>query len=240
MRMADFPFVTMRGALYRDRTDAGQALARHLAAHRGTHPVVLGIPRGGVPVAAAVADALEGELDVIVARKVGAPIQPELALGAVTADGSSVFNDDIVSALGIDGETLARLAAVQRTDAKRREERFRSGRPPLVLASRTVILVDDGLATGATMRAAVRAARAGKPGRLIVAVPVGAADACDTLAREADEVVCPARPEPFGAVGAYYERFTQVEDDAVTRLLTERWGKTAAAGGVPAESGGKK
>jgi putative phosphoribosyl transferase len=234
MRMADFPFVAMRGALYRDRTDAGQALARHLGAYRGTHPVVLGIPRGGVPVAAAVADALEGELDVIVARKVGAPIQPELALGAVTADGS------IVSALGMDAETLARLAAVQRADAKRREERFRSGRPPLVLAGRTVILVDDGLATGATMRAAVRAARAARPGRLIVAVPVGAADACDTLAREADDVVCPARPEPFGAVGAYYERFTQVEDDAVTRLLTERWAKTAAAGGMPAESGGKK
>ncbi len=240
MRMADFPFITMRGALYRDRTDAGQALAQHLAAHRGTHPVVLGIPRGGVPVAAAVADALEGELDVVVARKVGAPVQPELALGAVTADGSSVFNDDIVSALGIDADTLARLTAVQRADAKRREERFRSGRPPLSLAGRTVILVDDGLATGATMRAAVRAARAAKPGRLIVAVPVGAADACDTLAREADEVVCPARPEPFGAVGAYYERFGQVEDDAVTRLLAESRGKSVAAGGAPATGSRKE
>ncbi|HEY6948741.1 MAG TPA: phosphoribosyltransferase family protein [Gemmatimonadales bacterium] len=232
--MATFPFIAMRGALYRDRTEAGQALARHLAAHRGTDPVVLGIPRGGVPVAAAVADALDGELDVVVARKVGAPLQPELALGAVTADGSSVFNDDIVSALGIDPDTLARLTAVQRTDAKRREERFRSGRPPLALAGRTVIVVDDGLATGATMRAAVRAARAAKPGRLLVAVPVGAADACDMLAREVDEVVCPARPEPFGAVGAYYERFAQVEDDAVTRLLAERRRTAVAAGAVPA------
>lgn len=234
MRMADFPFIAMRGALYRDRTDAGQALAQHLAAHRGTRPVVLGIPRGGVPVAAAVADVLEGELDVIVARKVGAPVQPELALGAVTADGSSVFNDDVISAIGVDADTLARLAAAQRADAKRREERFRAGRPPLALSGRTVILVDDGLATGATMRAAVRAARAAKPGRLIVAVPVGAADACDILAGEADEVVCPARPEPFGAVGAYYERFTQVEDDAVTRLLAERRRDAAAAGSGPA------
>lgn len=233
--MADFPFVTMRGALYRDRTDAGQALAALLAAHRGTHPVVLGIPRGGVPVAAAVADALEGELDVVVARKVGAPFQPELALGAVTADGSGVFNDNIVSVLGIDAETLARLTAVQRADARRREQRFRSGRPPLALAGRTVILVDDGLATGATMRAAVRAARAAKPARLIVAVPVGAADACDTLAREADELVCPARPEPFGAVGAYYEHFGQVEDDTVARLLAER--RDTPAAGTPGESG---
>jgi predicted phosphoribosyltransferase len=240
MRMADLPFVTMRGALYRDRTDAGQALARHLAAHRGTHPVVLGIPRGGVPVAAAVADALEGELDVVVARKVGAPVQPELALGAVTADGSSVFNEDIVSALGVDAETLARLTAVQRAEANRREERFRSGRSPLALAGRTVILVDDGLATGATMRAAVRATRAAKPGRLIVAVPVGAADACDMLAGEADEVVCPARPEPFGAVGAYYERFGQVEDDAVTRLLAQRSEKPPAAGGPPAAGSRKE
>jgi putative phosphoribosyl transferase len=237
--MADFPFITMRAGLYRDRTDAGQALARHLAAHRGAHPVVLGIPRGGVPVAAAVADALDGELDVVVARKVGAPVQPELALGAVTADGSSVFNDDIVSALGIDADTLARLTAVQQADARRREERFRSGRPPLALAGRTVILVDDGLATGATMRAAVRAARAAKPGRLIVAVPVGAADACDMLAGEADEVVCPARPEPFGAVGAYYERFTQVEDDTVMRLLAESRRKPVTAGGTPAGDRGR-
>ena len=240
MRMADLPFVTMRGALYRDRTDAGQALARHLAAHRGTHPVVLGIPRGGVPVAAAVADALDGELDVVVARKVGAPVQPELALGAVTADGSSVFNEDIVSALGVDAETLARLTAVQRAEANRREERFRSGRSPLALAGRTVILVDDGLATGATMRAAVRATRAAKPGRLIVAVPVGAADACDMLAGEADDVVCPARPEPFGAVGAYYERCGQVADDAVTRLLAESRGKSVAAGGAAAAGSRKE
>jgi predicted phosphoribosyltransferase len=239
MQMTDFPFITLRGALYRDRTDAGQGLARHLAAHRGAHPMVLGIPRGGVPVAAAVADALGGELDVVVARKVGAPVQPELALGAVTANGSSVFNDDIVSALGIDADTLARLTAVQRADAKRREERFRAGRPPLALAGRTVILVDDGLATGATMRAAVRAVRAAKPGRLIVAVPVGAVDACDMLAREADEVVCPARPEPFGAVGAYYERFAQVEDEAVTRLLAESWRKSAGAG-APAEGSRKE
>jgi len=231
--MSDFRFATMHGGLYRDRADAGQALARHLAAHRGTHPVVLGIPRGGVPVAAAVAEALEGELDVVVARKVGAPLQPELALGAVTADGSSVFNDDIISALEVDAATLARLTAVQRADAKRREQRFRSGRPPLRLAGRTVILVDDGLATGATMRAAVRAARAANPGRLIVAVPVGAADACDALAREADEVVCPARPEPFGAVGSYYEHFGQIEDDTVAQLLAESQQRPAKAGRAP-------
>ncbi|HEU5171869.1 MAG TPA: phosphoribosyltransferase family protein [Gemmatimonadales bacterium] len=206
-------------AIYTDRAEAGRVLARQLAAHRGTHPVVLGIPRGGVPVAAVLAQELEGELDIVVARKLGAPFQPELALGAVTADGHRFLNDEIIALVGLDESYLDRATAEQRAEAQRREQRFRGDRQPVPLEGRTVILVDDGLATGATMRAAVRAVRARKPARLIVAVPVGAADTCEAIAREVDELVCPARPEPFRAVGVHYEQFEQVEDDVVARLL---------------------
>jgi putative phosphoribosyl transferase len=208
--------------MYADRADGGRALAAALAAHRGTAPVVLGIPRGGVPVAVVVARALEGELDVVVARKLGAPLQPELALGAVAADGSRFLNDEVIAMLGVDESYLRRITAEQRAEAQRRELRFRGGRVPAPLQGRTVILVDDGLATGATMRAAIRSVRARKPGRLVVAVPVGPADTCDAIAGEVDEVVCPAKPAPFGAVGLYYRHFGQVEDDEVVRLLAER------------------
>lgn len=204
---------------YRDRIEAGAVLARHLERYRGQRPVVLGIPRGGVPVAAEVARRLAGELDVVVARKLGAPRHEELAIGAVTADGGRFLNDDVIRALGVTDEYLSRVTEEQMREARSREQRFRGGRAPAPLAGRTVILVDDGLATGATMRAAVRAVRARAPARLVVAVPVGAASTCTTLAGESDEVVCPSRPEPFVAIGLHYFDFEQVSDDEVVALL---------------------
>jgi predicted phosphoribosyltransferase len=204
---------------FQDRVDAGRRLAAELMAYAGKKPVVLGIPRGGVPVAAELAAQLHGELDVAVARKLGAPMSPELAIGAVTADGGRFLNHDIISELAIDPAFIERETARQLEEARQREARFRSGRPKIALQGRIVLLVDDGLATGATMHAAVRAVRAQAPSRLVVAVPVGSREACRDLRREADEVVCLAQPVPFGAVAAHYLNFEQVEDDRVIELL---------------------
>ena len=214
--------------LFRDRADAGRALARHLSAYRGRHVVVLGIPRGGVPVASEVAWELDAELDVVVARKLGAPGFEELAIGAVTANGGRFLNESLIRELGVSTSYLEAVTARERAEALRREAEFRGTGPPAVLEGRSVIIVDDGLATGATMRAAVRSVRQRRPGRLIVAVPVGAPDACAALRSEADEVVCPHEPAAFFAVGAYYDRFEPTEDDEVRRLL-------AAAQAVSAE-----
>jgi len=204
---------------YRDRAEAGVLLARALERYHGQRPVVIGIPRGGVPVAAAVARGLGGELDVVVARKLGAPMHEELAIGAVTADGGRFLNEDIIHALGVGDEYLSRVTDEQMREARSREQRFRGIRAAPSLTGRTVILVDDGLATGATMRAAARAVRARGPARLVIAVPVGSAEACAALAAEADEVVCPAQPEPFYAIGLHYVNFQQVEDAEVIALL---------------------
>jgi predicted phosphoribosyltransferase len=205
----------------RDRDEAGRLLAEHLAHLAGTHPVVLGIPRGGVAIAAVVAAGLDGDLDVIVARKLGAPMYPELAIGAVTADGGRFLNLDVLSSLGIPDHYVEAETARQLKEAKARETRLRAGHPAVELAGRTVILCDDGLATGATMRAAARSVRARGAGRLIIAVPVGSRQACEALADEAEEVVCLAQPEPFGAVGAHYIHFEPVEDETVSRLLRQ-------------------
>ena len=204
-----------------DRADAGKRLAEPLATYRGRHALVLGIPRGGVPVAAAVARALDAELDIVVARKLGAPISSELAIGAVTADGGRYLNTAIIRELGVPAEYIERATAVAMDEAKRRELRYRAGAPASMIAGRTVILVDDGLATGATMIAAARAVRASKPARLVIAVPVGSAEACAHLRAEADEVVCLSSPEPFWAVGLYYRQFSQTEDREVEHLLRD-------------------
>jgi predicted phosphoribosyltransferase len=207
------------GALFRDRRDAGIQLAEALSSYRGQDVLVLGIPRGGVVVAAEVARRLEAELDVIVARKLGAPISRELAIGAVTADGERYLNEDILRELHVSERYLQTVTEEEQAEARRREERFRAGRPPARIAGRTVILVDDGLATGATMRAAVRSVRRQGPARLVIAVPVGARETCEELRAEADEVVCLQQPEPFWAVGAHYQHFEPVDDNTVQELL---------------------
>lgn len=217
-----------RGPIFHDRRAAGDALAARLDAYRGTDALVLGIPRGGVVVAAQLARRLEAELDVIVARKLGSPVSAELAIGAVTADGGRFLNEDVIRELGVSEPYIAAVTQVQQRQARQREALFRGNRPPPRIAGRTVTLVDDGLATGATMRAAVRSVRREAPGRLIVAVPVGSPEACAALRGEADEVVCLHEPEYFGAVGSWYHHFEQTEDDEVRRLLDESAGRAGA------------
>lgn len=208
-------------ARFQDRRDAGQQLAERLEPYRQARPVVFAIPRGGVPVGAEVARGLNAELDVVVARKLGAPFQAELALGAVTSDGERFLNDEIISQLGVDDAYLDQVTREQGDEARRRERRFRGGRPPAAVEGRTVLLVDDGLATGATMRAAARSLRKRVPGRLVVAVPVGSREACMALREDADEVICLAQPEPFYAIGLHYQSFEQVDDAEVIALLQQ-------------------
>jgi putative phosphoribosyl transferase len=219
---------------YADRTEAGERLAAALGDYRGRDALVLGIPRGGVPVAAEVARGIGAEMDVVVARKLGAPLQPELAIGAVTADGGFYLDEDTVVAIDVAQEYLDAEVARQSGSARRRELRFRGECPPPQIAGRTVLVVDDGLATGATMRAAVRSVAKRQPARLIVAVPVGSRDACEALRDEADEVVCLVTPDPFWAVGLYYRDFTPVSDDDVERLLRQFRATAAPAGAAVA------
>jgi putative phosphoribosyl transferase len=218
------------GRYFRDRVEAGRLLAERLESFRGEDVLVLGIPRGGVPVAAEVARDLDGELDVIVARKLGAPYQEELAIGAVTANGGRFLNEELIGEIGISPAYLEAVTAEERAEAAAREARFRGHRPPPRVKGRTVILVDDGLATGATMRAAVRSIRHQRPARLVVAVPVGSPEACATLRREADEVVCLDEPAFFFAVGQFYANFEQTQDEEVQALLRGAQARREAAG----------
>jgi len=217
--------------LFRDRRDAGEALAERLAGYSGSNALVLGLPRGGVVVAAQVARGLDAELDVVVARKLGAPVSPELAIGAVTANGGRFLNDDAMALFGVTPAYLERVTALERAAARRREVELRAGRPAPSIAGRVVILVDDGLATGATMRAAVRSVRQHRPRRLVVAVPVGTPEACAALRGEVDDVVCLYEPEDFRAVGRFYGEFSQTDDAEVRALLAEaeRGGASALA-----------
>ncbi len=209
-----------RARRFDDRRHAGAVLADHLERYRGTGAVVLGIPRGGVPVADEVARRLGLGLDVIVARKLGSPGHEELAIGAVTSTGARFLNDEIIDMLRVPRSTIDRLTELKRDEARQREKRFRAGRPPLDLEGRVAIVVDDGLATGATTRAAIRGLRAMGAGKIVVAVPVGSAEACDAIAAEVDELVCPERPEPFLAVGAHYASFEQTTDEEVEAIVT--------------------
>ena len=204
--------------IFPNRRAAGRALGAELARLDLQRPVVLALPRGGVPVGYEVAHLLGAPLDVLVVRKVGAPGQPEFAIGAV-ASSVTVFDDEMLSMLGVGATYFEAAARRERLEAQQGEAVFRQGRPPLDLRDRTAILVDDGLATGSTMLAAVAVARKLEATRVIVAVPVGARQACDRLAERADRVVCLAVPEPFGAVGVWYEDFTQADDADVRRLL---------------------
>jgi len=206
---------------FRDRTHAGRVLGEALrdqyAGRRNL--LVLGLPRGGVPVAFEVARALDAPLDVFVVRKLGVPGHEELAMGAIASGGTRVLNETVVAALGLGEQEIARAAAVERDELERRERAYRDDRGPVEASGRTVILVDDGLATGSTMRAAALALRAQGPERLVVAVPVAAQQTCDELRDDADEVVCVVTPEPFYAVGAWYEDFAPTPDEEVRRLL---------------------
>ena len=205
---------------FRDRTDAGRVLADAVSGRAaGDGVVVLGLPRGGVPVAAEVSRALGAPLDVFVVRKLGTPGHRELAMGAIASGGVRVMNDDLVRRLGVPPEAVEAVVGVELAELHRREAAYRSGRPPLELTGRTAVLVDDGLATGATMLAAVGAVRAAGAGRVVVAVPVGSPEACDRLRAQADDLICLHEPVDFGAVGTYDSDFAQTSDDEVRRLL---------------------
>jgi len=214
--------------MFADRRDGGRRLAQEFASYANRDDVVvLGLPRGGVPVASEVARALNAPLDVYLVRKLGVPGQEELAMGAIASGGVRVLNDDVVSFYAIPPSEIDRVAQREQQELERREAVYRANRPPLDLAGRVVILVDDGLATGSTMRAAVRAVRAQRPSRVIVAVPVGAIQSCDDLAAVADVVVCVRTPEPFSAVGYWYQDFSATSDAEVRALLEESPGATS-------------
>ncbi len=204
---------------YRDRRHAGVELARHLADVKGQDVVVLALPRGGVPVAFEVARALDAPLDVFVVRKLGLPGHPEFAMGALASGGVRVLNDEVVRLYRIPEQAVEAVAQDERTELERREHAYRSQRPALDVRGRTVVLIDDGLATGSTMKAAVEAVRALSPARIIVAVPVGSPDTCREFAGIADEIVCARRPEHFAAVGQWYDDFRQTTDEEVRELL---------------------
>lgn len=205
---------------FRDRHDAGRVLSESLAAYRGTPGLlVLGLARGGVPVGWEVAAALRADLDVFLVRKLGVPRWPELAMGALASGGRVVMNDSVLAGLHVTDEQIREVIDSEAIELRRREDAYRSGRPVADIRGRTVILVDDGIATGASMLAAVRAVRGGDPQSVVVAVPVGPRSACRQLAAEADDVVCATMPIDFDAVGQVYADFHQVSDDEVRELL---------------------
>jgi predicted phosphoribosyltransferase len=206
--------------MYRDRSEAGRILATKLAAYADQSDVlVLALPRGGVPVAFEVAQGLHAPLDVFLVRKLGLPGHEELAMGAIASGGVRVLNEEVMRVLQVPDYVLETVAATEQQELERRERLYRGERPPLEVHGKTVILVDDGLATGASMRAAVAALRQMGPARIVVAVPVGSVETCHELGEEADEVVCTSTPEPFRAVGLWYEDFSQTSDEEVRELL---------------------
>jgi len=207
--------------LFADRADAGRRLADALGEYANDpNAVVLALPRGGVPVGYEVARRLDVPLDLYLVRKLGVPGHEELAMGAVASDGTCVLDDDLIASLHIDEATLDDVIRRESTELRRRETVYRESRPKLDLAGKTAIVVDDGLATGATMRAAAIALRAQHPAAIVAAVPVAAARTCASLQRVVDRVVCVHTPEPFHAVGLYYQNFEQTGDDEVRGLLS--------------------
>lgn len=211
--------ILLRGTQYADRRDAAQRLSENLAGYRSQHPVILGIPRGGVVVADAVARELQADLDIVLTRKLGAPGNPELAIGAVAESGEAYLQGHIARQVGADDRYIEQERSRQLEEIRARRERYRTVRPRISLRERTVILTDDGIATGATMQASIWAAREEEPNLLVVAAPVGSRDAIARLEREADEVVCPYVPEYFYAIGQFYADFGQVSDDEVLEIL---------------------
>ncbi len=206
---------------FSSRTDAGRRLASPLLHYRGQHPVVLALPRGGVPVAAEIAQALAAPLDLILVRKIGLPWQPELALGAVVEGGEPIMvrNEAIIRRAAIGADELQRICGRELAEIDRRRARYLGARARALLTGRTVIVVDDGIATGATMRAALRAIRQRGSGRLVLAVPVAPADVVAELRSEVDDLVCLDSPEPFVAISSFYREFGQVSDEEVVSIL---------------------
>jgi len=205
---------------FADRREAGIELASKLRAYRGRHDVVvLALPRGGVPVAFEIAEALDALLDIFVVRKLGMPGHPEFAIGAIASGGVRVLNDEAIRWYAVPESAIEEVARQELAELQRREREYRQGRQLIELRDRVAILVDDGLATGATMRAAVQAVRAYKPARVVVAVPVGAQETCSEFADITDETVCARTPEPFNAVGLWYRDFSQTTDEEVRALL---------------------
>jgi predicted phosphoribosyltransferase len=214
---------------FQDRADAGRQLAALLVQYLDrTDLLVLGLPRGGVPVAFEVAAALGVPLDVCLVRKLGVPGHAELAMGAIASGGVEILNEELIRELRIPRALVEQVAAREQQELERRDRQFRARRPPVNVRGRAVLLVDDGLATGSTMEAALAALRRQDPARLVVAVPVGARETCDRLRRVADDVVCVLTPERFEAVGLWYEDFSQTSDEEVTRLLAASQPKPSA------------
>jgi len=206
---------------YQDRAEAGKRLAEQLTAYANRPEVaVLALPRGGVPVAFAVAQVLNAPFDVFLVRKLGVPGHEELAMGAIAAVGVRVLNEEVVRLLHIPEAVIGTVAAQEQHELERRARHYRDGRPALDIRGRTIILVDDGLATGATMRAAVAALRQQQPAHIVIAVPVAARSTCEAFRVEGEDIVCGAMPEPFYAVGLWYEDFSQTSDAEVRDLLT--------------------
>ena len=227
--------------LLRDRQEAGARLAKELAGYTGRpDTVVLGLPRGGVVVAFEVAKALDLPLDVYLVRKLGTPGHEELAMGAIASGGVMVLNEDVVRSLHLGEERVEQVAARERGVLEQREKTYRRHAAAVPLTGKQVILIDDGLATGATMRTAIKSLRAHRPSRIIVAVPTAPVETCNALAKEADEMVCPMTPSPFFSIGEWYEDFTQTPDEEVVDLLNRARGFGRAATSVPKEDGGSE
>ncbi len=209
--------------MYRDRQDAGRQLSERLAGLAPAGVIVIALPRGGVVVGYEVARSLGAPLEIIAARKLGAPSHPEFGFGAIAPGGAKILDDRTVRALGLSSKEVERIISAETQEMNRRERRYRGGREMIKLAGRTIILVDDGLATGVTAIAAARAARKFGAVRIILAVPVGPPESVAAVAREVDEVVCPLQPGLFQAVGQWYEHFDQVADEEVIELLQQAW-----------------
>lgn len=219
--------------IFRDRTEAGKFLATRLAHYAGQPDLlVLALPRGGVPVAFEVAKALEAPLDVFLVRKLGFPGHEEAAMGAIASGGVIVLNEEMLQGMRIPDHVIDSVVERELQELKRRENMYRAGLPPIDVNGRVVILVDDGLATGSTMRAAAQALRKQNPKRLVVAVPVGAPETCDEFRSEVDEIICGVEPETLYAVGVWYEDFSQTTDEEVQRLLEEasQWNEIHVSG----------
>lgn len=206
---------------FKNRSEAGQKLARALSHYKDQHPVILALPRGGVPVAAEVAAALDAPLDLILVRKIGVPFQPELAMGAVVDGGAPIIvrNEDVIQGAGIDETQFKAVCDGELAEIERRRQRYLGGRERVDVTGRTAIVIDDGIATGATMRAALRATRTRNPRKLVLAVPVAPSESIVAMREEAEEVICLEDHEFFGAIGFYYRDFRQVSDEEVIEML---------------------